>query len=498
MEIVATFVPTARRDPLEELGHPPVGATSVELRADMLDESHDFAALVAASPLPVVVTLRSRAEGGDGPDDAAARRRFFAKAAALPAAVFDLEAARDRQLVDSVIPRDRAILSAHFPGSAPADVLERAATMLDAGTRFVKIVPTAATLSDVVAVLHLAQALNARSRPAPRAVVFAAGEAGRATRLLGPLLGAPLAYAAWDATRRAAPGQYLPDEMLALVGHLSGRPKRLFAVLGVRVGGSLSPRVHAAAYRALSLPNAFVPLEVAEPAELDALLQPLGESCLDDLGLTAGGFAVTMPWKKEAAARCTVLAPRARRAEAANTVLPRPGKVLGDCTDIDGITRVLAEEGVDLPGSRALVLGAGGAARAAVVALELAGARVAVAARDVARGREMAARLGAVVTDVEASERAAVVVNATPAGADGTPDTWLERLQLPRGGVVVDLPYGAGPTFLEQLSGARGWRFVGGREVLLFQAVSQFAAMTGAAPPVQAMAQALGLGDGEE
>jgi len=498
MDIIATFVPAAGRDPAEELRHPPVGATSVELRADLVDEVRDLAPLVAASPLPVVVTLRSRAEGGEGPDDAEARARFFAKAAALPGVLFDLEAARDRQLVDSVIPRDRAILSVHFPGNAPADVLERATVMLDAGTRFVKIVPTAAALSDVVAVLRLAQALGARERRAHRTVVFAAGEAGRATRLLGPLLGAPLAYAAWDATRRAAPGQYLPDEVLALVGHLSGRPKRVFAVLGARVGGSLSPRVHAAAYRTLSLPNAFVPLEVTEPFELDTLLRPLGESCLDDLGLTTSGFAVTMPWKKEAALRCSVLAPRARRAEAVNTVLPRAGKVLGDCTDIDGITRVLAEESVELPGSWALVLGAGGAARAAVVALELAGARVAVAARDVARARELAARLGAVATDVEASEQAAVVVNATPAGTDGTSDAWLERLRLPRGGLVVDLPYGAGPTFLEQLAATRGWRFVGGREVLLFQAVSQFAAMTGAAPPVQAMARALGLREGDE
>ena len=263
--------------------------------------------------------------------------------------------------------------------------------------------------------------------------MFATGEAGRATRLLGPLLGAPVAYAAWDAARVAAPGQYLPEEVSGLIGHLGGRPSRLFAVLRSKAGASLSPRLHAAAYRALALPNAFVPLEVAEPAELDALLRPAGESCLDGLGFSVGGFAVAMPWKGEAARRCTLVAPRARRAEAVNTVLPRPGKVLGDCTDIDGITRVLAEEGVELRGSRALVLGAGGAARAAVVALQLAGARVAIVARDADRARETAAGLGAVVTDMGASERAAVVINATPAGADGRPDAWLESLRLPRG-----------------------------------------------------------------
>jgi shikimate dehydrogenase/3-dehydroquinate dehydratase type I len=495
MEIVATFVPAPRIDPAEEVRRPPSGATSVELRADLLERDLDLASLVAASPLPVVVTLRSRAEGGEGPDSGDERRRFFQCAASLPAALFDLEAVRDGELVDAVIPRDRVILSAHFTSGVAADLERHAEAMLAAGTRFIKVVPTAERLSDVVDVVRLAEALGRSGRPARRAAVFATGEAGRATRLLGPLLGAPLAYAAWDAARVAAPGQYLPEEMLALIGHLSRRPSRLFAVLRSQVGASLSPRLHAAAYRALGLPNVFVPLEVAEPAELDALLQPAGESCLDGLGFSVGGFAVAMPWKGEAAKRCTLLAPRARRAEAVNTVLPRPGKVLGDCTDIDGITRVLAEEGVELRDSRALVLGAGGAARAAVVALQLAGARVAIAARDAGRARETAARLEAVVTDVGASERAAVVINATPAGADGRPDAWLEALRLPEGGVVVDMPYGAIPTFLEQLAGTRGWRFVSGREVLLFQAISQFAAMTGAAPPVRAMAAALGLGE---
>jgi shikimate 5-dehydrogenase len=86
-----------------------------------------------------------------------------------------------------------------------------------------------------------------------------------------------------------------------------------------------------------------------------------------------------------------------------------------------------------------------------------------------------------------------VVINATPAGVDGRRTPWLEALRMPRGGIAVDLPYGPGPTFLEELARERGWRYVSGREVLLFQAVSQFAAMTGVAPPVRAMASAVGL-----
>jgi shikimate dehydrogenase/3-dehydroquinate dehydratase type I len=493
MEIVATFVPASGRRPADELKNPPVGATTVEIRADLLGPDLDLAALVSTCPLPVIVTLRSRREGGDGSDDPAARRRFFERAATLSAALFDLEAARDLALVDTVVPGERVILSAHFPDGVPADLENRAAAMLVGRTRFVKLVPAAGKLADVMAVLRLAQAVDCGSRASRRAIVFASGEAGRATRLLGPLFGAPLAYASWAVDRAGAAGQYDPEELLALTGHLSGRPRRLFAILKSQAGQSLSPRMHAAAYRAVGLANLFVPLTVDDEAELDTLVRPAGESCLDDLGLTAGGFAVTMPWKGAASRRCTMLAPRAQRAEAVNTVLPRAGKVLGDCTDIDGITRVLAEEGVDLAGSRALVLGAGGAARAAVVALQLAGADVALAARNDVRAGEVAARLGATAVGLDASAGVSVVVNATPAGSDGAPSPWLEALRLPNDGVVVDLPYGPRRTFLESLAEIRGWRFVGGREVLLYQAVSQFAAMTGVAPPVRAMAGAIGL-----
>ncbi len=493
MEIVATFVPSGGRPPAEELRRPPAGATAVELRLDLLEAGTDAAELVAASPLPVILTLRSLAEGGRGPDAAPERRAVFERLASLPAAFFDLEAARDGELLGSLVPLERVILSVHFPGGVPADFEDRARACLARGTRFVKLVPEASGQRDVLAVLRLAEVFDRGPRHQRRAVVFASGERGRATRLLGPLLAAPLAFAAWDDGRRAAPGQFLPEELLALIGHLQGRPRRVFAVLGNPVGGSLSPRMHAAAYRALGLPNLFVPLEVAEAGELDELLVPMGESSLDAVGLAAGGFAVTMPWKEEAARRCGVLAPRAQRARAANTVLPRPGKVLGDCTDIDGLTRVLAEEGVELAGARALVLGTGSAARAAIVALQLGGATVGVAGRNPATTQEVARVFGIEVVEAGGSARASVLVNASPAGADGEPAALLEALNLPAGSVVVDMPYGRGATFLEQLSPGRGWRHVGGREVLLYQGISQFAAMNGVAPPVRAMATALGL-----
>ncbi len=494
MEIVASYVPAGGRDPRTELVSAPPGATMIELRADLVGAGADLAPLVAACGLPVVLTLRSTAEGGRGPDDAEVRRDWFRRAAVLPVAFVDLEM-RDVDLVDRVVPRERCVLSAHLPATGAVELERAASEMLARGTRLVKLVMAAASLADTLAVLRLAGACDRGPRGQRRLIIFATGDAGRATRLLSPLLAAPIAYAAWDNGRSAAPGQYTAAELTALIGHLGGRPRRLFAVLGRPSATSLSPRMHAAAYRALGLPNLFVPIEVGDAAELDTLLRPMGETSLDDAGFLTGGFAVTMPWKEEAARRCDVLAPRAQRAAAANTVLPRAGKTLGDCTDIDGIGRVIMESGVAVEGARALVLGTGGAARAAAVALQLAGAEVAIAGRDRAAAEATARRLGAAVAVPADSAQAAVVVNATPAGRDGSPEPWLEALRAPAGALAIDLPYGERPTFLEQLAGARGWSYASGREVLLFQGVAQFAAMNGVAPPVRAMAAAVGLAE---
>ena len=497
MEIVATYVPAPGRDPATELARPPEGAGLVELRADLLPAGLDLDTLISASPRPVVLTLRSRAEGGSGPDDGATRRRFFERALASPAALFDLEAARDGELLGRVVPAERTILSVHWPTGVPADLGTQARELLATPARFVKLVPTARSLADLLEVLRLAVSLDRGPRAQRRAIVFAAGEAGRATRLLGPLLAAPITYAAWAAGREAAAGQYTADELISTIGHLRGRPQRLFAVLGNPVAASLSPRLHAAAYRELGLSNLFVPIAVADAGELGELLTPAGESALDSLGLPAGGFAVTMPWKEEAARRCTVVAPRAQRARAVNTALPRHGRLLGDCTDIDGLVRVLAEQGIELAGARALVLGSGAAARAALVALELVGAVAAVTARDPARSETIAREFGVAQCKPADTAGFRIVVNATPAGRGGLREALLEELELPTGAIAVDLPYGETPTRLEELAGERGWHYVSGREVLLFQGVAQFAAMTGSPPPVRAMAAALGLDEAQ-
>jgi shikimate dehydrogenase len=260
-------------------------------------------------------------------------------------------------------------------------------------------------------------------------------------------------------------------------------------VIGWPVRYSLSPEIHNAAFVALGLDWAYVPLPVP-PGRLRAAVE----------GLVALGFAganVTIPHKSEAATLCDELSEEAARLAAVNTlVVGEEGRIRGHDTDVAGFDRFLrGEVGHDPSGRTALIFGAGGAARACALALARAGlARLLVAVREPARAEPLARALGDLPTEVEvvpfgAAEgvelgEGGIVVNATPVGAAG------ERLPLPRfgaGTLVVDLLYRPDPTPLVEAARAAGAEAHGGLGMLLHQAALSFELWTGRAGPLEVM-----------
>ena len=195
---------------------------------------------------------------------------------------------------------------------------------------------------------------------------------------------------------------------------------RTVGIIGWPVSHSLSPAVHNAAFAAMGLEWVYVPLPVAPAALAQALA-----------GLAALGFAganVTMPHKTKTAERMDILSEDARRLNAVNTIVVQGGELHGHNTDGQGFERFLREDaGFDPGGRSALIFGAGGAARAAALALARAGlASLSVAVRDPVRTAGLVAALDGLETEVrpitfEASpaERPDLVINATPLGASG-------------------------------------------------------------------------------
>ena len=492
MDWIVSLVPEVAKDVLAALAHPPEGAAVVELRADRFPDL-DIALAVKACPLPVLLTLRSTAEGGEGPVDSIRRKQILSTARDAGVALIDLEHRRDGDLIAQLgLAPEQVVLSWHDTEGTPSDLDQLAENMGSSPARFLKIVPTCRSLRDLETVLALHRRHNNGPRNLRRVLAFSMGLSGIASRYLAPLLGPPMGFAAWSEGAAAAPGQLTIERLDAVLSHLSGPPQRLFGVVGTDVSRSLSPVLHGAGYRRLGLPYLMVPLSVPDPEDLQELFVPLGHTCLDRVGFPARGWAVTTPYKAQAAKAAHRCAPRVRRAGAANTLILGHQGLVAENTDADGVVGSLVASGIDLPGRTAVVQGTGGAGRGAAVGLHLAGAEVYLRSRSAERARTVAEEIGvgwcASDTFPEATD---VVVNATPLGLDdGEPAVFSDR-EISGALAVVDMVYGDRRTSLVESAIERGILVADGREVLLHQGYAQFAAFTNNLPPKKEMREAV-------
>lgn len=258
---------------------------------------------------------------------------------------------------------------------------------------------------------------------------------------------------------------------------------RVAAVIGSPVRHSLSPVLHNAAFEALGLDWVYLAFEVAPGRAADAL------AAMTVLGID--GLSVTMPHKDDVARTVDVPSASVLALGACNCVVRLPdGRLAGENTDGEGFVDSLREAGHDPAGRRCVVLGGGGAARAVVAALGLAGAaEVAVVNRTEARAAaaaSLAGRAGRVGTldDVTLAD---VVVNATSVGMgdDRTLPSPAERFRP--GQVVADLVYHPLETAWLAAARARGASCVDGLGMLVHQAARAFECWTGVAPPVAVM-----------
>jgi shikimate dehydrogenase len=261
---------------------------------------------------------------------------------------------------------------------------------------------------------------------------------------------------------------------------LSGHA-RLAGVFGHPVTHSRSPRLHGFWLQRYGIDGAYIPLGVA-PGGFGAAVR-----ALVDLGFR--GANVTIPHKLAAFEICDAVAPFARRAGAVNTLIFRDGRIEGSNTDGFGFLESIREAA---PGWRAdagpaVLLGAGGAARAIAAALLDAGApRVTLVNRTAAKAEALARDLGGPihVADRPPLEDAALLVNTTSLGMQGQPGLEVDLAPLPASAVVADIVYVPLETRLLAAARARGLVAVDGLGMLLHQARPGFEAWFGIAPQV--------------
>ncbi|MEU1980433.1 shikimate dehydrogenase [Nocardia sp. NPDC019395] len=263
---------------------------------------------------------------------------------------------------------------------------------------------------------------------------------------------------------------------------------RRAAVLGSPITHSRSPQLHRAAYRALGLDWSYDRIECTAE-QLPRLVDGLGPEWV--------GLSVTMPGKEAALAYASARTERAVLVGSANTLVRTESGWRADCTDVDGVLGALRGGGV-AGLSEAVVLGAGGTARPALLALtELGAQRVTIVARDAGRAagaRELAARLGATAEVIgfdspELARRCAgagAVISTVPYQAAA-----VVAGSVASAPVVLDALYNPWPTPMAEAVAAAGHTVISGLQMLLEQAYGQVEQFTGQPAPRSAMAAAL-------
>jgi shikimate dehydrogenase len=251
------------------------------------------------------------------------------------------------------------------------------------------------------------------------------------------------------------------------------------AVFGDPISHSLSPLLHETALRATGLEGAYAARRV-DAVGMEAALAEIRAGELD-------GGNVTMPHKELAARLCDRLAVAAARAGAVNTLLRVGGRVIGHNTDIAGIRKAWQVAG--LPGKGpVLILGAGGAAAAAALALE--GRDLSICARRPAAATSLIAKVAVAATAIPWGQPVAKasIVNATPIGMRGE---LLDQEQLEAGAGLFDMAYGPHETPAVRQMSERGLPAADGRLMLLHQAAVAFELWTGRPAPLAEMQAAL-------
>ena len=331
--------------------------------------------------------------------------------------------------------------------------------------------------------LQICRLLEAHGRRRPRLVALAMGASGIPSRLLSLLWGSAFTYAAPLNQSPAAAGQ-IPAEVMRSVYRVERLDSRtqLYGVLGSHASMSLSPAMQNAAFQAKHVNAVFLPCQTSKLADFLAFAREL----------ELQGFAITMPFKRAILKALDWVDPLAHRIGACNTVALQRGRWLGWNTDAAAVVEVLTKR-LRLAGSRILIIGAGGAARAAAYAVRAEGAEVVITARREATARALARGVAAQVVpwDSEESLEADAVINATPVGMYPHVDNAPFDLGRLRVRVVFDMVYyPLGTRFLNDAR-RRGLTTISGLEMLVAQGARQFEIWTGLAAPRALMEQAV-------
>jgi 3-dehydroquinate dehydratase/shikimate dehydrogenase len=341
---------------------------------------------------------------------------------------------------------------------------------------FIKIVPTAKTLVDNVTLMRFIERMEDHSN----IIGICMGDAGIISRVLGVRAGSAFTFAAATVGEETGPGQIAARTLIETyrIDQVDAATK-VYGVAGNPIRSSLSPIMMNTAFRRETVNAVYLALQANKLSDLLKLVQEI----------PIQGLSVTMPLKQEIMAHLEKTDPLSAKIGACNTVLrAQDGKLYGFNTDVAGITGPL-EKRLSLRGAKVLVLGAGGAARAAVFGLRDKGAEVFILNRTSETAQKLARQSGSktIKKDAVAKTSFDVIINATPIGMAGIKAPQLLEAKDLNTKLVFDLVYNPLETPLLRMARQKGIPIITGIEMFVQQGARQFEIFTGKPAPEEEM-----------
>jgi 3-dehydroquinate dehydratase/shikimate dehydrogenase len=427
-----------------------------------------------------IATCRRTPNGGKFSGNLAAEMEVLSKAAAAGFHLVDVELESAETLKKGELDKLRAsgvalIISFH-DFSATKDLEKVYERMLPLQPDFFKIVPTAKALTDNITLMRFIERMNESAN----IVGVCMGDAGIISRVLGLRAGSSFTFAAATSGEETAPGQIAARTLIETyrIDQVDNATK-VYGVAGNPIKSSLSPIMMNTAFRRETVNAVYLALQTAKVGDLLKLVQEL----------PIQGLSVTMPHKQEIMQHLENTDPLSAKIGACNTVLrAQDGKLYGFNTDVAGIIGPL-EKRMSLKGAKALVLGAGGAARAAVLGLRDRGAEVLILNRTPETAQKLARQSGSKTIKKEAVAKTQfdVIINATPVGMAGMKGAPMLDAKDLNTKLVFDLVYNPIETPLIRLARQQGIPFITGVEMFVQQGARQFEIWTGKPAPEEEM-----------
>ena len=451
-------------------------ADLIELRLDCLNGiPENLSEITRNITRPLILTFRPAAQGGHRDVTREERKKFWTLMAPRGESIWwDVEG----DLVDDLDPDwARAIVSHHDFSGVPADLAQIYECLAQTPAAVVKIAVHANDILDCIPVFQLIGRARSEGRDI---IAIAMGNAGIATRVLGPSRGSFLTYGALDDESATAPGQVNARKLRAIY-HVDtiDNETMICGLVGLPVMHSVSPHIHNAAFEAAGVNGVYLPFEVQDASRFfKRMVHPRTR----ELNWNLRGLSITAPHKQTVMGLLDWIEPDAKEIGAVNTVVVENDRLLGYNTDAEGLIDPLLKRCAALRDARVAIIGAGGAARAAIWALQKQQAMVTLFARDVKKAQPLAELFGISCQSLPEASFSGydVVINATPVGSgayiEQSPAT---REQLASARCVYDLIYNPVETRLLREAHEAGCETLGGLEMLLAQAELQFQLWTG-------------------